>query len=513
MSQCPDESLKRAIFDGLKHGVDIGCHGLLNGGIFGNWPSVNVHAEKVDITISDNLCLGRLVGPWASPPCDQFISSPLGAFVRSGGSKVRLIHDLSFPPGRSVNDAIDPESFKLHYKTIDDAIGMCMSYEEPCFLAKSDLRSAFNHILINPKFWHLLGFEWRGLYYASAVLPFGLRSSPYLFDQFARGLEYMCISRGASRTTLHYLDDTLTASRNAIECARSIQIINDTARAAGFDLQPDKCTEPSQSIEFLGIQLNTVTRTLSITETRLQEILGLLDTWTGKKRCTKRELLSLIGKLSFVSRVIRSGRTFLRRLIDLSTKVKYLHYRINLNKQAQADIEWWKSCISSHNGVCMFPEYWLTNDYVTIYTDASNVALGVVNNLKWTMVPFIGDKRWLCNTPIHFREMLAVCVALETHALSLVNRKVLLMVDNQAIVYAINKGSIKCNKTMELVRSLYFVMCKHNIDCRSEYIATNENTLADSLSRMDFTLFRQCHPEAERHMTPPGDVKYFDIFI
>ncbi len=425
---------------------------------------------------------------------------------------MRMIHDLSFPPGNSVNDFIDPEQFRLHYKSIDDAVGICMSYPEPCYLAKSDLRSAFNHVLVNPKFWHLLGFEWRGLYYASACLPFGLRSSPALFDQFARGLEFMCISRGASISTLHYLDDTLTACQSEIECARSIQVINETARLAGFDLQAEKCTLPTQCIEFLGIQINTVSRTLSITDSRLHEIQQLLETWTGKKRCTKRELLSLIGKLSFVSRVVRAGRTFLRRLITLSTKVKYLHYKLTLNKQAQADILWWKTCIASHNGVAMFPEYWVTNEYETVYTDASNVGLGIVYNMKWTLVPLVGDKRWLCNLPIHFREMLAVCVAVATHARSLANKRVLLMVDNQAIVYAINNGTIRCEKTMELVRSLYFVMSKYGIECKSEYIATDQNILADALSRLDFVHFRNNH-QADRHMTPPADVRYFDIFI
>ncbi len=133
--------------------------------------------------------------PGPPPPCNEFIASPLGAFIRSGGNKVRLIHDLSFPPGNSVNDFINPDEFRLQYKTIDDAVGICMSFgEEPCYLAKSDLRSAFSSILINPKYWHKLGFEWKGLYYASAVLLFGLRSSPFIFDQFARGLEYMSIS-------------------------------------------------------------------------------------------------------------------------------------------------------------------------------------------------------------------------------------------------------------------------------------------------------------------------------
>ncbi len=506
LADCPDVQLKTEVFSGIERGVDIGCVGLTCGGIYDNWPSAMEHFDKVDQKINESLSLGRLVGPWSSPPCLEYVCS-------SGGSKIRLIHDLSYPPGKSVNDHINPEDFRLHYKSIDDAVGMCLSFDEPCFLAKSDLQSAFSHVFVQPRFWHLLGFKWREKFYASAVLPFGLRSSPALFEKFARALEYMSIRRGASIRTLHYLDDSITAGSCAWECKQSIDVIMDTALKAGFDLQPEKCTNPSQVIEFLGIQINTVEQTLSITNERLQEITLLLDQWIGKKRCTKRELLSLIGKLSFVSRVVRAGRTFLRRLICLSTKVKYLHYKVNLNSEARKDIVWWRSCIASHNGVSMFPSHIVNNECHVVWTDASDVALGAVFGDRWTMVPFVGDKAWIKEKPIHFREMLAVCIALVSFSQWLSNAKVLFMVDNQAIVHAVNNGSIKCNDTMELVRSLYFVLSKHNIECVSEYIPTKDNVLADALSRIDFVTFRANHTGANKCMTMPGDVNYYDCII
>ena len=51
-------------------------------------------------------------------------------------------------------------------------------------------------------------------------------------------------------------------------------------------------------------------------------------------------MLSLIGKLSFASKVIPASRLFLRRLIDLSATAKHLHHHITLNKEAQAEIQW-----------------------------------------------------------------------------------------------------------------------------------------------------------------------------
>ena len=76
-------------------------------------------------------------------------------------------------------------------------------------------------------------------------------------------------------------------------------------------------------ITFLHILLDTATMELRLPHDKLEALTSLLRQWnTTKKKTTKRELLSLIGKLSFAAKVIPAGRIFLRRLIDLSTLVK-----------------------------------------------------------------------------------------------------------------------------------------------------------------------------------------------
>jgi hypothetical protein len=85
------------------------------------------------------------------------------------------------------------------------------------------------------------------------------------------------------------------------------------------------------------------------------EKLGRLNDLTRQWRsCTKRELLSLIGHLSHACRVVRAGRTFLRRMIDLSSVPKELHHRVRLNKGFQSDLHWWVAFLEGWNGVSMF---------------------------------------------------------------------------------------------------------------------------------------------------------------
>ena len=103
------------------------------------------------------------------------------------------------------------------------------------------------------------------------------------------------------------------------------------------------------------------------------------------QKCTKKELLSLIGKLSFASKVVPSGRMFIRRLIDLSMTVERLSHRISLNSEARKDISWWAEYLPTWNG-----RYKILDPLTTpchqlhIYTDASGeIGFGIYNNGNW----------------------------------------------------------------------------------------------------------------------------------
>ena len=70
---------------------------------------------------------------------------------------------------------------------------------------------------------------------------------------------------------------------------------------------------------FLGLQIDSLTMEVSLPPDKYQGLYSTLLAWSNRKKCQKRELLSLIGKLNFASNVVPLGRTFLWRLIDLST--------------------------------------------------------------------------------------------------------------------------------------------------------------------------------------------------
>ncbi len=75
---------------------------------------------------------------------------------------------------------------------------------------------------------------------------------------------------------------------------------------------------PSKVEELLVIVIVIPNCELRMSCERRSEILHELEIMSHVKVVTKKKLLSLIGKLSFIIKVIRSGRTFLRHLINLA---------------------------------------------------------------------------------------------------------------------------------------------------------------------------------------------------
>jgi len=112
--------------------------------------------------------------------------------------------------------------------------------------------------------------------------------------------------------------------------------------------------------------------TASISEDRKATLLKEIHSSMQLEECTKRQLLSLIGKLSFVCKVIPAGRIFLQRLIDLSTSVSQLHHLIPINLEAKLDLVWWSDFLPNWSGTSVILETrWTFSPAMNLYTDAS----------------------------------------------------------------------------------------------------------------------------------------------
>ena len=265
----------------------------------------------------------------------------------------QLIVDLSAPEGSSVNDRIGKDMSSLTYTSVDLVASRILQLGKGTQLAKMDIKQEYRLVPVHPDDRRLLGIYWQGAVYVDKCLPFGLRSAPILFSAVANAVQGMMQLQGVSYIE-HYIDDFITMGAvGTQECAENIRIMHETCRELGVPVEEAKSEGPVSKLHFLGIELDTTAMELRLPHEKLTSLLKLLGDWRGKKSCTKRELLSIIGSLSHATKVVRSGRAFLRRLIDLSKLAKRPHHHLRLSREARSDLEWWFRFASSWNGVSM----------------------------------------------------------------------------------------------------------------------------------------------------------------
>ena len=160
------------------------------------------------------------------------------------------------------------------------------------------------------------------------VLPFGLRSALEIFNAISNVLEWVCCNEGVTYM-LHYLDDFLLfGSPNPSECSDCLTILLSVFNDLGVPIAEHKTIDPSSTVVFLGIKIDSNNMTLHLPDEKLVELKALILVWMEKKVTVARDVKSLVGKLEHASRVVCPGRSFMRRMLDLLCGVKSNHRHI-----------------------------------------------------------------------------------------------------------------------------------------------------------------------------------------
>ena len=216
--------------------------------------------------------------------------------------------------------------------------------------------------------------KWNDQFYIDPMLPFGLRSDPKSTCRRPR----MVVERGRVRNDFHYLDIPLAAH---------------------------KCEGSSICVTFLGIVIDTATGELRLPPEKLVHLRNLLSKWGDRKACGRRELESLIGYLNHACKVIRPGRSFLRRIIDLLHRNPNTYHPIHLNCQFRSDLQWWKSFAAGWNST----SYITTNSSTNFASDASGSwgcgAWHGTSWFQWRWGPISGQQ------PIAVNKLIPILIA------------------------------------------------------------------------------------------------------
>ena len=438
----------------------------------------------------------RMIGPLSSSQLSNGCKVHISLVPKGHNSgKWRLITDLSFPVGGSVNDGVDPQLCSLEYTSVDKVAKAVVAMGRGTLLAKIDIRSAYRLIPVHPTDRQLLGCKWRGNVYVDAMLPFGLRSAPKLFNGFADALEWIFRAAGISEVD-HYLDDF--GPPNSSACADDLKRLKTVAKCVGVPLAEDKTEGPTCVLTFLGIEIDSNQFILRLPQEKLARICKTLDDWTNRLSCRRRELESLVGLLQHAAKVVYPGRSFLHRMIVLLQGTRRASRFIQLNRGFKADLCWWKLLVNNWNGVSFLP---MAQPSSILASDASG---------SWGCGAFSGNRWFQLGWPVRFlseditvKELIPIVVAVMVWGRSWRGTCIHCHCDNQAVVAVLATRYSRHPKLMQLLRCLFFLEAYHGLSITASHIPGNSNTLADYLSRNKLScFFLQGPQDMSRYPTP-----------
>lgn len=496
LSDYPDRAFVASILQIIESGANIGFSASETVRPCRNLKSALEQPAFVDSAVDLMVTNGQVHGPFLDAPLSSLRCSPLGTVSRKRNpSKLRIINHLSWPRGTSVNDGIPDSEASIKYDAFECAIRDLVASGPGSLMAKLDLKDAFRHIPIRPDDWHHLGFTWKRKLYYCVALTFGLRSAPYIFNLFAEALHWI-IQRHIPAHLRHYLDDFFLVfhpSHSPSYASAAVEWVMALGKDLGLSFQDSKTVWPCTSIEFLGLELDSVSMEARLPTDKLTFLNELLSYWLKKRSASLVEVQELVGFLQFASQVIPRSRSFLRRLIDFSSKFRSQFVRLHLPASARRDLVWWKVFCEPWNGVRILSP---AQPSVCLYTDASGrKGLGGIFGSEWysSRVP-----RRFRDRDIQFKEAFAILRAILCWGDEWSGRHVLFYCDNQDVVIWLTSGTCRSRLAMPLVRLISMMAACLCFSYSCIWIPSAENSLADAASRFQYTRLFQLAPHLSR---------------
>ena len=373
----PDAAYRDYIIQGLQQGFRVGfqygrCHCT---GASANMQSAVRQPEVIDEYLAREVRLGRVMGPlepgrYPEVHINRFWLVP----KNHQPGKWRLVVDLSHPWGASVNDGLEPELCSIRYTSVDVAVGRVLALGQGSLLAKFDVEGTYRIVPVHPEHRWLLGMKRRDGLYVDKVLPFGHRSAPKIYSA-------VWILREAGVEAIHCLDDFLhTGALGSSQCEQSLHRALALCETLGVPVASHKTEGPTSCLVFLGIELDPQQRIVRLLDIKLRRLQKEIRKWESKKAC-----ISLIDQLQHACCVVRPGRSFLRRMIDLSKGVRELHHKVRLNRGFRSDLRWWACFLPAWNGKSMMTGMIKGRPQVVMTSDASG---------SWGCGAYLSSGKW-----------------------------------------------------------------------------------------------------------------------
>jgi hypothetical protein len=159
-----------------------------------------------------------------------------------------------------------------------------------CFLAKTDIKSAFRIIHILPADYDFLGIFWQGKYFYDRVMPMGCASSCRTFEMFSTAIEWVAKTQLSMPHLIHILDDYFIVAPTFDQCRINLDRFLSLCAYIGVPMTPEKTVGAENILAFAGIELDTLSMEARLPMDKTAKCKTLISTFLRRKKVTLREI-------------------------------------------------------------------------------------------------------------------------------------------------------------------------------------------------------------------------------
>ena len=302
---------------------------------------------------------------------------------------------------------------------------------------------------------------------------------------------------------LPYVDDFLVLCRGPLSAIRSTEQRYVEAVLALLGLRRN-CSKgvwsPTQTLEHLGIGIDTVRAVFFVTPRRLQLLSRgatalLCVAARNRSLVPRKQLASFAGLAQSLYLAIPAARHWLRSIHDcVATGGADWSRRVRLSSAARSDLGFFVRLLPQHSSrpIIRSPHT------AIIHSDASKTGWGAVLNFRLPARGF-----WTPSQRRHHITLLeaqAVRLALQAFVDRIRGRRILLHEDNQAVVAMLTSWTSRSPALLQELRKTWRFLDLHDITLDARWIPTADNSLADALSRFRDQLGWRLHPSLSAHL-------------
>ena len=481
-----------------------------------NHPSALQQAAAVDEYVQAELAHGSLVGPLPADIPFPVFRSPL-ATVPKPPDKWRTITDCS------QNDAginfwipADVHRGKAATITLPGTPEICVAIKkiqvmypgQVVVLFKGDYGRYYRQFLVCPSQSPFLAVGWRDEKYADRSWSFGNRGACGGAQRFSSAVSWFfrtkvpprpgainsginCQCPGPCHCGCNQMEPYVDDSIGVVPKIHATFLFNsflELVDRLGLQLSatPGHVTPPATAVVALGLLYDTESNTVSLPADKLSSILEMLAEWRVKSSATPKELATFAGRLLWVCNVVPPGRVFLGRVLATKRYADSCDRRIKLDEDFKHDVEWWQSMVTPWNG----RSFLVPIQSADVSLDASSdgwldggPGIGgynfVTHQFFATGVPPSMATWYIGNL-----ELFAVIIAMSIWGEEWGGHSVHLLTDNEGVRFLLQNGRSRDTLRLHMARSIVGRQFCGNYRIETSRISTEQNTLADALSRL-----------------------------